>query len=326
MSQTFSNTIAEIKSRAYTLWSSFYSLTAPLFPEQAIFARPFSWRKKLLWLAVLTAVFSILGLVLPAGGLVGFDWIHFFGIGRDIPFYPPWTRPLMDLMTWPLLIGLGLAGFSLAALQRSVHPLSLVAGFLCLPLLWTLFLGQIDGLALLGLVGLPWLAPLALMKPQVTIFAFGAKRIYLLAFLVVLGGSYLVFGPWWNTMFGVESFYAEGRYAQNIGLGWWGLPLFLASVWFSRGDMDMLMLSGSFITPHLIPYNLLPVIPAVSRLRPVYAMVALVLSWLPIICANLFGPWGWWTGWLLPLWLWANLVYLRYKKKTFELNRLSRDH
>ena len=30
-------------------------------------------------------------------------------------------------------------------------------------------------------------------------------------------------------MLNAESYYAEGRYVQNIGLGWWGLPVFLAT-------------------------------------------------------------------------------------------------
>jgi hypothetical protein len=45
--------------------------------------------------------------------------------------------------------------------------------------LWTLFLGQLDGIALLGLIGMPWLVPLALVKPHVTIFAFAARKTYL---------------------------------------------------------------------------------------------------------------------------------------------------
>ena len=289
-------------------WAFIVRLTAPLFPEPVIYRHIFSWQKKLLILAGLTLVFGLVGVLIPPGGTVGFDWTHFFGIGNALIFYPPWTKYVTDLLTWPLLIGLGMAAFGLAAMQRSAHPLSLAAAFLCLPLLWTIFLGQIEGIALLGLAGLPWLAPLALIKPQVTFFAFGARRAYVVAFLIVMVLSFLIFGPWWNTMLNVDSYYAEGRYPQNIGLGWYGIPLFLATVWFSRGDMDMLMLSGAFFTPHLIPYNLLPLAPAIARLRPVYAGAAVLLSWLPVVCANAFGNWGWWTGWLFPLFLWTMLA------------------
>ncbi len=294
-------------------------LADPLFPEQAIFNHSFSWQKKVIIFIAAGCAFYLAGVLVPPTGFIGFDWNHFFGIGSVAPFHPPWTKMVTDLLTWPLLVGLGMAAFSLAAIQRSVHPLSMAAAFFCLPLLWTIFLGQIEGIALLGVIGLPWLAPLALMKPQVTFFAFGAKRIYIAAFLVVMLASFLVFGPWWNTMLSVESFYAEGRYPQNIGLGWWGLPLFLATVWFSRGDIDMLMLSGAFITPHLIPYNLMPLTPAIARLRPPFAILAAILSWLPIVCANAFGNWGWWTGWIFPLFLWILLASRRYKRDITDL-------
>jgi hypothetical protein len=38
----------------------------------------------------------------------------------------------------------------------------------------------------------------------------------------------------------------------------------------------------------------------------------MLVSWLPIVCANFLGPWGWYTGWILPVWLWINLAQKRY--------------
>ena len=87
-----------------------------------------------------------------------------------------------------------MAGFALASIKRAIHPVSIVAGFLSLPLLWTLFLGQLEGIVLVGLLGIPWLAPLALVKPQVAIFAFGAKKKYLLVVVVFLLITLLVWG------------------------------------------------------------------------------------------------------------------------------------
>ncbi len=309
-------------ARVRRFWAGFNRLTGLLFPDQVIFNHPFSWRKKILIFLAAGCAFYLAGVLVPPGGFIGFDWNNFFGIGNIAPFHPPWTKAITDLLTWPLLIGLGMAAFSLATVQRSVHPFSMAAAFFCLPLLWTIFLGQIEGLALLGVVGLPWLVPLALLKPQVTFFALGAKRSYIAAFIILMLVSFVIYGPWWNTMLSVESFYAEGRYPQNIGLGWWGLPLFAATVWFSRGDVDMLMLSGAFITPHLIPYNLMPLTPAIARLRPACAVAAAVFSWLPMVCANAFGNWGWWTGWIFPLFLWLLLASKRYKKDIADLGSL----
>jgi hypothetical protein len=206
---------------------------------------------------------------------------------------------------------LGLAGVGLAALKRAMHPVSAVAALLLLPVFWTIFWGQLDGLVVVGLLGLPWLVPLALPKPQVSAFALGARKWHLAAGLAWLAISLVVWGPWPLRLLAVNSYYAEGRYVQDIAIGWAGLVAAVPLFWFSRGDMDMLMLSGVFMTPHLIPYNMLPFAPAIARLKPGPALAACLLSWLPF-SSNWLGKWGWWLGWLFVVWLWAWLAAKRY--------------
>jgi len=299
--------INEIKD----LLKSWNKKTDFLFPEQKIFEREFPLWQELTIFTLMLGIGSLLGSLLPADGFIGFDWVNFWSIGRVAPFHPPWTALLVRLLTWPLLVGLTLSAFSLAVLKRAVHPASAAAALVCLPLLWTVFLGQLEGMVTLGLLGLPYLAPLALVKPQVSFFAFGARRRYIYGFLILMAVSLVVWGLWPLRTLSVESYYAEGRYPQNIGLGWYGLPVALALLWFSRGDMDMLMLGGIFAVPHLIPYNLLPALPAVARLSPKAALVAFALSWLPF-SANYIGPMGWWLGWLFVAWVWLNLAAKRY--------------
>lgn len=286
------------------------------FPEYEIFNNKISTGKQILLFVILLILFSLFGIVFRPGGLIGFDWIHFFGQGIVPPFYPPWTEFVIKQLNWPLLIGLTLAGFSLAVFKRAVHPVSFAVTFFSLPLMWTIFLGQLEGIVLVGLLGIPLLAPLALVKPQVSIFAFGATRKYFLVAIIFLLFSLLVWGFWPINTLNVESFYTEGRYPQNIGLGIWGLPIALVAIWFSRGDMDMLMLAGVFLLPHLIPYNLLPVIPAIARLKPWAAFVAVLLSWFPML-ANWIGPSGWWFGWFFVLFCWTYLAASRYSDISF---------
>ena len=282
-----------------------------LFPAQNIYHHNFSKKQQILLFAIFLILFSFLGFLITPGGLIGFDWINFFGQGRVPPFYPPWTNLVVKYLSWPLLIGITLSSFGIAALKRSSHPLSLVSSFLCLPLLWTIFIGQLEGVATMGLLWMPWLAPLALIKPQVTIFAFLTKKNFLIVVFIFLLFSLILWGLWPLNTLNVETYYAEGRYIQNIGLGLWGIPLALIALWLSRGDMDMLMLSGCFLLPHLIPYNLLPVAPAIARLKPINAIIALLLSWTPFL-ANFIGPIGWWFGWLFIIWLWCGLASNRY--------------
>ena len=289
-------------------------IDALLFPKREIYSHPLPFWQGALAFIGLTLLLSLTGLFLRPGGMIGFDWIHFFSTKVSPPFYPPWTTWVLQGLSWPLLLGLTLTAFGIASFQRARYRLSVALAFFSLPLLWTLFLGQLDGLALMGVLGLPWLAPLALIKPQVSLFAFGARRSSLLALVAVLVLSFLLWGYWPAQMLAHESYLAEGRYVNNISLGLYGLPLFLATVWASRGDPDMLMLSGSFITPYLIPYSFLPLTPAIARLHPAVAFIAVLLSWLPL-SANWLGDSGWWLGWLFIAWTWIHLANARYRKK-----------
>lgn len=290
-----------------------------LFPKCEIFNIKISPGKQFILFGILLFFFSFAGRILKPGGMIGFDWTQFYSQGIVPTFYPPWTQIIVNQLTWPFLIGLTLTGFTLAVIKRSVHPVSIAMAFFSLPLMWTLFLGQLEGIVLVGLLGIPWLAPLALVKPQVSIFAFGATKKYILVAIIFLLISILIWGLWPINTLNVESFYAEGRYPQNIGLGLWGLPIALVAIWFSRGDMDMLMLSGTFMLPHLIPYNLLPVIPAIARLNPKTAIIAVIFSWLPM-AANWIGPIGWWFGWLNIIWMWGCLAYDRYSPRLLKDN------
>jgi hypothetical protein len=299
----------------YRLWHAF----DPFFPEREIFHQRLSFRASVLLFVVFAAIFSLFGTLIPGDGYFGYDWFHFFGIGQIPPYYPPWTLYIVRYLTYPFLIGITLAAISVATFQRSIHPVSAVAAFLSFPVLWTIFLGQIDGLSTFGLLGMPWLVPLVLMKPQIAIFGLGAKRSYLLAFFIFLILSILILGNWPGTMFSTDSFKPDSRDLPNISLGLWGIPLFLLTIWFSRGDMDMLMVCGAFVTPYIIFYNLLPLTPAVSRLKPGAAIIALILSFLTL-SANWLGPNGWWLGWAFAPWIWINLAAKHYPN--FVVSRL----
>lgn len=286
-----------------------------LFPREKIYARQLSVPVQLTIIMGITAAFSIIGYMIPDDGFIAYDWFNYFRVDRIPWFYPPWTHYVVRYLNLPILIGLTVAAVGLAVLKRSVHTMSALFAFLTLPLFWTLFLGQLDGLVVLGLVGLPWFAPLVLIKPQVSLFAFLGRRSFLFAFGIVVGVSLLLWGPWlfelmpdWNVI--------SNGFPNVISIGWWGLPLALPLLWWSRGDMDMLMAGGIFATPYLVPYNLLPLVPAISRLGPRSAAIASVLSWLPL-SANWIGPAGWWLGWLFVAWIWICLAKQRYDWKFF---------
>jgi hypothetical protein len=245
--------------------------------------------------------------------VIGFDWIHYFGRGFVAKIYPPWGNVVVQLLTWERLVGFSLAAVTLAVFRRAVSPVSAVCALFAMPVLWTLFLGQLEGLITLGLLALPWLAPLALLKPQISTFAFGARFAHIVCFFALIAVSLLIWPGWITSMLGVRSYYGEGRLTTDISLNGWGIPLALVLFWFSRGDMDMLMAAGTTATLHLIPYNLTPVAPAIARLKPVAAVIAAALSWLPVL-ANWIGPGGWWLEWFFIAFLWLCLAAKRYPR------------
>lgn len=289
----------------------FHVWLAVIFPEQEIYHHKWSLRQQVGIFLVFWAIFLGVGYFIPANGFIAFDWVHVFSNGRFPPFYPPWGELVIQWMNWPLFFSLSMASISLSILKRSKHVVSSIAALLTLPVFWTMFLGQLEGLVTLGLLGLPWLVPLMLVKPQISVFALGAKRSYVVFSLIWLIISFGVWGFWPARMFAVNNYFQEGRYVQDISIGLVGMVVALPLMWFSRGDMDMLMISGAFMTPHLIPYNMLPFTSAIARLKPLPALIACLLSWLPL-SANWLGNRGWWLGWLFVVWLWGCLAVLRY--------------
>lgn len=287
-----------------------------LFPPSRYSIRDLAWWQYLFIVAGSTLAFSVIGFVTEAGGFIGYDWRYAFSRGQLEPYYPPWIVYL-KWVTWPGLIGLNCAGLFVGLYQRRASLLVTVAAFFSFPLLWVLFLGQVDGIVLLGLTGLPWLTPLATLKPQVSAFAFLASKRWFMVFSLWILLTILIWGFWpldmlqhnahWEEIFG-KNISAQ---PQNISLWPWTIPLALIMLWLSRGDMDMLMLAGAIVTPHLIPYSYIVVLPAIARVEKWLALVLAALTWLPL-SANWVGNWGWYLGHVFTLMLWIAL-YRRYQ-------------
>lgn len=294
-------------------------ITKIIFPEIDIYSQNLTFLKKILFFLFLFWVFYFASKIIFADNYKGFDWINFWGINNVPLFYPPWTYLIIKLFNWHSLVAFTLTSILFASMLRAKNLISASMVLFSLPLLWTIYLGQLEGIAAFGILLLPWLTPLALVKPQVSIFAFAARKNFVIGLFIFLIFSVAIFGFWPIQTLSANSFYMEGRYQQDISLGLSGALLAIPLLWFSRGDMDMLMLAGSFMTPHLIPYNLLLVVPSIARLAPNKAFIAALLSWLPF-SSNWLGPKGWWLGWLFIIYLWLALAIERYPilKKFFE--------
>lgn len=290
------------------LW---YKIETTLFPKVPTPKRSMIWWQYLLFVVIGTAVFSFVASFLPAKGLIGFDWVNFFSTSEQeygLSYYPPWIK-YVSYLTWPGLLGLTFTGLALSLYQRRASLLAMGLAFFTLPTLWIIFLGQVDGLIVFGLTGMPWLVPFVTIKPQVGYMAYLARKNYFIVLIIWLAISVAIWGLWPLKMLTISNFIVL-KEPHDVSLWPWSLPLVLVMLWFSRGDEDMLMLAGTFALPYLHSYHYFVVLPAMARLTNWVVVLAIVVSWLPML-ANWLGPWAWQLSHLFPLLLWFNLYLQR---------------
>jgi hypothetical protein len=237
---------------------------------------------------------------------VGFDWNAYFGAKFLPPFWMPWTMPVLSFVSPQTLSSAAILGTALRIYQLRGSMWRFPLALLSLPMLWLLFKSDVDGLALIGLVTLPYGVPLLLLKPQLGAFALLANRRYFAAGVIWGGITVLIWGLWFTRLNLVGGPQWKIDWPQDISLFPWGLLLALPLLWLGRGDADMLMAAGSFATPHLFPYHFVLVMPAISRMSWPWAILCWAVSFLPLL-ANWWGPWAWHLGNLLGLCLWLGL-------------------
>jgi hypothetical protein len=263
--------------------------------------------KQSLLLAGLFGLLYLIGQYLP----IGYDWEHYFSKGVIPNIWVPWTGFIVKLLNLPLLFTITILSLGIRALRYKSSYLAVTLSFISLPTLWVLFLGNLDGIVLLGLLLLPLGAPLVLLKPQIASFALLAKFKSILVGTLWLLLSFLIWGFWPLQFFEVLGDAWSVEWVQDISLFPWGIVIALPLMWFSRGDEDLLMAAGSFATPHLFPYHFIVLMPALGRMSKSWMIVTWLLSWAPL-SANWIGEIGWHMGNLVGLSFWLG-IYLKLR-------------
>lgn len=265
------------------------------------------WLRQAAMVAALYLVLYALGTLLRPG----FDW-NIISTQGPPDFWMPWTAWILAVISMPAQFALTVLGIGVRARRNGPSLLALTLALVSLPTLWVLFLGNLDGLVVLGLTLLPWGAPLVLLKPQVASFALLSNRRRIAATAVWLTVSLLIWGPWpaaWAELMQPDW---RAEWVQDISLFPWGLLLALPLMWFSRGDDDLLMAAGSLGTPHLFPYHFIVLMPALARMKPTWMIVTWLTSWTPLL-ANWLGPDAWHFGNLLSVLFWLGIQRSRTK-------------
>ena len=116
-------------------------------------------RRGAAWLVMAVAL-GIVATFLP----LGFDYVHVFHPHIIPIFYVPWTDGLMYLLPWPILVSATVMALVIAVQRHGGSPLTIALAILSLPTMWTLLIGQLEGVALLGLLLLPWSLPVIFIE------------------------------------------------------------------------------------------------------------------------------------------------------------------
>ena len=261
------------------------------------------WLPVLRWVA-LFAFLYIVSLFIPKG----FDWIVYYSKGSLHPIWTPWTTVILKFLNWPLVVTITLFAIIFRTYQYNRSPLPIALAVLSLPTIWVLYMGNLDGVVLLGILLLPWGVPLAVMKPQLSAFALLANKKSILAGVIWGAISLAIWGLWPLNFTMVLSPGWKAEWVQDISLFPWGAIIAIPLLWFSRGDEDLLMAAGSFVTPHLFPYHFILLVPALGRMKPAWMVLTWLISWTPLI-SNWVGPIGWHMGNVLGACLWLGIYF-----------------
>ncbi len=239
-----------------------------------------------------TAIFTPL---LSLFGFLGMDWLVYFAVERfgivqqrPNPVYPPWVIPILlrPLTVLPPYTGLAiLNGLTLSALviltfryARYAYPDSRWPAIIAVtlvtlsPLPWMEFwLGQNEVIILLGLALMPIGVPLLIGKLQLGAWALlGSRRdiMWTIAWILI---SLVIWGLWPLTTLQYST-PADASNPHPLLMGWQATSpifLFIGLVMLAFTDRDPLRLiaAGTFISPYMMPYHYLILLPAMGRIK-----------------------------------------------------------
>ncbi len=257
--------------------------------------------------------------------VLGWDWYFFFNAHNPVdniysplsPFFP-YTRYIIQLFTWmPWRDSLAiLAGMTYMALALgtwvSGGKYGSIAMALFTPLpIFVLWVGHPDGLALAGMI--TGIIPLALIKPQITFWSFLRNKAFIFWLVITFGLIFLLWPGWLPNAFRIHWDHS-GSFGWQA-LGW---PLIIIGVIFLAGagnDPWKLMASGCFLTPDLMVYHIIVLLPAIGKAPKWWKGVVWVCAWL-ILLGTGFGGYFRYIDLLFPLSIYLSLQTPQNYKKT----------
>jgi hypothetical protein len=254
---------------------------------------PAPWQKFAFY-ALMAGLSGILAAFLPAG----FDYVHVFAPHLIPIFYVPWIDGVMYWLSWPVLVSVTILALMIAVDRHNHSSWTILLVIFSLPTIWVLLLGQLEGVALLGLLLMPWSIPVWLLDRW---RRFARKEwIVLILLAVTTAGGVIILshsqGSWYyepNPTLGQQPLVAV---ALGLLLPWW-VPVALLKPQLAAFAMlahkNWFIVAAAWLMLSIViwgfwPLNLLtriaPEIKAVQpqdvSLFPWSLIVALPLLWL----------------------------------------------
>lgn len=231
--------------------------------------------------------------------MIGWDWYYFFNrydpvynLTAAASAYPPYTVYFIEALTWmdwrrslSYLNALTLVTIAIATWLNGGRYGSIVMALLSPPVWFLMWIGHPDGLALLGLV--INFIPLALIKPQLTIFSLFSRKRRLVWTLVFLCLTLLVW-PAWPLRLGSATLTHEAAFGWIVS-GWPVLVLGVILLLGAGTHPYRLMAAGLLVSPYLMPYNLAVLLPAIGQVRGYRQVLIWASAWLVLLGVGL--PW-----------------------------------
>jgi hypothetical protein len=276
------------------------------------------------WQLFLLTLFAglVLGYLIQDAPLLGYDWYYLFQ--RTEPtniYFPPWIYPpWTDIILAPLAnlqwrLGLALInGISITTLTLMTYKQGgknkhwrLLATFMALFSLQSvvvLWLGHIDGIALLSLWALPWALPMLLMKSTFIGVAVFTRKSWFIA-ASAFGVFSLIIWPGWPAQLISTLDFRTGHPSAG---GWRQtgyLPVIVGAFLFlksKRTDLYQAMAAGAILYPFILPYHHIVLLPALGKLRGLRLLIAWLAAWMmlaPVILQDQF-----WIYFVFPLVIW----------------------
>jgi hypothetical protein len=241
--------------------------------------------------------------------MLGFDWRVYFW-ARDFRQYPPWIEwALAPLLALPWRAGLaGLNALLLMTVavsvarevfqgnHRSALPLTSEAlGCVLLalftpPVMILLWVGNIEALALWGMLLMPVGIPWVLLKPHLGLWAVLSRRSWII-WAAAFGLLTLLMWQFWP-MRVLGSITDRIQHPSAFGwasLGWPMIVIGLALLGQTSPDPLALMAAGSFLSPFLMPQHFVLLLPALGRVKGARRSILWAGTWLllsPLIFNN----------------------------------------